>query len=166
MRKYFETCKTIEEVKREYKKLAMEFHPDRPTGDLEEMKTINNLYEFYFNKYKNIHENIKTGETEQAKTETTETSNEFINIINQIINFEGIEIKVVGTWIWVTGNTKPIKDTLKGLGFFYNGKRDLTLWQKKPSDDVAKHRGSKDTTAQLESKYGCERISTNPRARI
>ena len=159
-RKYFETCLNIEELKREYKKLALQFHPDRPSGDLEQMKIINNLYEFYFNRLKNIHENIKTGENTTSKTESKETAYEFMEIINQLINFEGIEIKVIGTWIWVTGNTKPIKDTLKSLHFFYNGKRDITLWQRKPLEDVEKHRYSKESTEQIEKKYGCEKIVT------
>lgn len=38
--KYFNNPKTLEELKKQYKKLVMENHPDKG-GDLEKMKAIN-----------------------------------------------------------------------------------------------------------------------------
>ena len=37
--KYFESCKTLDELKAEYRRLAMANHPDRG-GDVETMKQI------------------------------------------------------------------------------------------------------------------------------
>lgn len=42
--KYFENLETMEEVKKQYRKLAMKFHPDKG-GDEEIFKAINNEYE-------------------------------------------------------------------------------------------------------------------------
>jgi DnaJ-class molecular chaperone len=43
--KWFNECKTIEEVKAEYKKLAKQYHPDLG-GDTATMQEINKAYAF------------------------------------------------------------------------------------------------------------------------
>lgn len=45
--KYFTNCKNLEELKKEYRRLAMIHHPDRG-GDVEIMKAINNEYDMMF----------------------------------------------------------------------------------------------------------------------
>ncbi len=45
--KYFAQCKNLEELKKEFRRLAMIHHPDRG-GDAEIMKTINNEYDAVF----------------------------------------------------------------------------------------------------------------------
>ena len=42
---------------------------------------------------------------------------ELEKIISQILHFEDIIIEVVGSWIWLSGETKVIKDTLKNIVF-------------------------------------------------
>lgn len=42
--KYFASCRTLDELKKEYRRLAMLNHPDRG-GDEETMKAINNEYD-------------------------------------------------------------------------------------------------------------------------
>ena len=36
---------------------------------------------------------------------------------------EDIKIEVIGFWIWISGNTFPIKDRLKEIGFLYSGNK-------------------------------------------
>lgn len=49
--KYFNTCHTLDELKKEYRRLAMENHPDRG-GDAETMKAINAEYDNLFPLFK------------------------------------------------------------------------------------------------------------------
>jgi len=127
--KYFNNCKSIEELKKEYKKLAFANHPDR-NGDLEVMKAINVEYEKALN-------NLKINGS-KADKESTEVASEFIEIINNIINLEGLVIEIVGNWIWITGNTKEHKEVLKANGFYYASKKKA--WYLKPSDYKSKSR--------------------------
>lgn len=68
--KYFKNVKDLKDLKKQFKKLAMEYHPDRPNGNAEIMKIVNNEYDELFPIYKNK-ESIKTNETAES------TRNEF-----------------------------------------------------------------------------------------
>lgn len=144
--KYFENCKSIEELKKEYKKLAFQNHPDRG-GNTETMQTINAEYEKVLN-------NLKLNGNKTDK-QSQEVASDFIEIINNIINLEGLTIEIVGNWIWVTGDTKQHKDTLKTSGFWYASKKKA--WYFKPSDYVAKSRKHYSLN-EIKAKYGSTKI--------
>lgn len=105
MLKWFKTAHSIEEVKRIYRQLCKEYHPDIHGAATEEMmKEINAEYERAFNHFKNIHESAEDStKTYKAKTETTETAAEFMNIINALIKCEGLGFKWASkkkAWYW------------------------------------------------------------------
>ena len=158
MNKYFTNCNCIEQLKKEYKKLALMYHPDRPTGNLETMKMINSEYSLLFPLLKNKHEKINEDGTTEMYTSTTGTSEdagEFINIINDLIKYTDITVSIVGSWLWVEGNTKPIKDILKKYKFFWNSKR--TLWQLKPQEDkYKKYKNSSKSDDEIKNMFGCK----------
>ena len=108
--KYFNNCKTLDELKAEYRRLVKVNHPDRG-GDLETMKAINNEYEARFEVLKRQH-----NETHDEEHQTTETAAEFIEIINALLKLDGLEVELCGAWLWIGGNTREHKEELKALG--------------------------------------------------
>ncbi len=107
---YFKNCDCIEELKKQYRELCFKYHPDisKEANANEIMKKVNSEYDRLFDKLKNVFKNQK-GKIYTDSNPVSETPEEFRNIINVLIGLEGVEIELMGRWIWVSGNTKPHK---------------------------------------------------------
>ncbi len=142
--KFFNNCKTLEEVKKLYKKLALEHHPDKG-GNTETMQTINTEYAFICAK-------LLKGEnlTDEQINEEMNLSEELRQAIEQIIHLPGITIEVVGYYIWVTGNTYPVRNELKSAKFVYHGTKECWYY----ANAKFKVRGGKKTLEEIKAKYG------------
>ena len=156
--KYFTNCKTAEELKKEYRKLAKQLHPDLG-GDTEEFKIMQNEYEIMWERLKNIHTN-SNGET--YTKETTETPQEFINIINVLTSFNDIEVEICGSWIWVSGNTKLHKEILKNLKFRYAHKKQAWYYHTEPY----RKKGKRELTLdEIRDMFGSEKYQSKQEKR-
>lgn len=74
--KWFNNPETLEDLKKQYKRLAFQNHPDRG-GKTSDMQEINAEYEDLFSRLKDVHKNAQ-GEFYTARTATTETATEFM----------------------------------------------------------------------------------------
>lgn len=128
--RYFTDCKTAEELKKAYRTWAKKLHPDLG-GNAEEFKVMQAEYERMWERLKNVHKTAK-GKTYTAKTETAETPQEFITIINVLIKLEGVQTEICGNWIWCSGNTMTHKHTLKHLGFKWAHKKKAWYYHTEP----------------------------------
>ena len=155
---YFSNCKTIEEAKRLYHKLAVANHPDLG-GSLEIMQAINNEYDIIAERLKNIHES-STGEQYTTEQNSNEIPADFRDLINKLIHLDGLNIELVGRWIWLTGNTFFHKDTIKSLNFKYASTKKAWYWHSL-EDSTANRK--KMSLEQIKEKYGCTAFQTNSR---
>jgi hypothetical protein len=57
---------------------------------------------------------------------------EKIKELQDNIRLEGLQIEICGTWLWVTGKTFQVKESLKELGFRYSS--DKLSWYYRQSD--------------------------------
>ncbi len=126
--KYFQTCNTIEELKKEYRRLAQINHPDNG-GNPEKMKIINCEYEKEFNRLKDIHNKAAADDTTGQKRKMNETAAEYMEVIQKIIAFSGIIIELCGSWVWVSGNTYEYKNAFKAAGFRWASKKKMWYWR-------------------------------------
>jgi curved DNA-binding protein CbpA len=77
---------TIEEAKRQYHRLCLRWHPDRPDGDLKAMQQVNAEWDYLRKHNYNVHESadgsIYTDWTQDTPDDVTEM---FVEIIEQLI---------------------------------------------------------------------------------
>ena len=149
MTNYFANCNTLEELKKAYRKLAIANHPDKG-GDPEVMKAINAEYEIAFNRVKNIHINSKG---EEYTKETNEAPDEFINIINELVKMQGVVIEIIGSFLWLSGNTKDYKEQIKALGFKWSSNK--MMWYKSP-EGYRKHSRKNFDINEIRNMFGSE----------
>ena len=161
---YILNVTTLEELKKEYKRLAMQYHPDLG-GDTEIMKAINNEYDYLFELLKFTHKN-KDGEyytkenTQDAAAETPEVWKDIINSLIQLHMID-VTVEVIGSFLWISGNTKPYKDQLKALKFKWSTNK--SAWYLAPDG----YRKSSKLTFNLDdisSYYGSSKINTEDRS--
>jgi hypothetical protein len=109
---YFNECSTIDHVKSVYMTLAKIHHPGKG-GDLAIMQAINNEFSFATAK-------IARGEnlTDDEINDLIAENEKYRLALNAIICVSDINIELVGSTIWVTGNTYSCRATLKAAGFY------------------------------------------------
>jgi len=149
---FFSNCHTIEEIKKRYRKLAQKFHPDHGGGDGETMKQINLQYE----KFKNVKFKGYNHETKKEYSTTFDPFDGYREIIDKLINLEGITIELCGTWLWVGGNTKPNKEYLSEIGLKYSSKKIMWYWH--PGSFRKKSKKNM-TIDEIRNKYGSETVN-------
>lgn len=153
---YFAQCNTLEEVKQLYRQLAKEHHPDKG-GNLETMQAINNQYS------RAIATIAKGGKFTEAEAEAEILKAEaYQQAVNKVVNLEGIKIELVGSWIWITGNTKPYASILKSepSKFIWPKKKtDTSAWFFRTDEFKTSNKGQKMTLDQIRGKYGSQTIT-------
>lgn len=150
------TIRTLEELKKAYHRLCLQLHPDVGGSD-DEMKILNAEYELLFERVKNIHFN-KDGET--YKKETQETPEEFQWLIAELLKLDGIEIEIIGCFVWISGDTKPNKERLKELGFRWHSKKKC--WYKSPAG-YRRWGGSEYSMDEIRMMYTTIKVNRNQR---
>lgn len=120
---YFSNCETVAEVKSLYRRLAFKNHPDRG-GDTKTMQEINAEYHA---KLKSLNGFSSVGNDGKRHTYyyRQAVEQELIDKIYQLLalKMQGVTVELIGTWIWIHGETKIHKDKLKNLKCKWHGKR-------------------------------------------
>ena len=159
---YFKNVNTLEELRKQYKELLKQYHPDNPNGSTEATQQINAEYDKLFKLLKNKHES-KEPEAE-SKHASDNMKWDFAEdaalreILQKVIHFENIVIELCGSWIWISGNSYQYKDELKEIGFKWASQKKQWYWhsesyRKKGTrplsmDDIRSYYGSTEFRAE------------------
>lgn len=149
--KFLKNIKTLDELKKEYKKLALKLHPDRG-GNVKDMQILNSEYDI-----------LKDKLSKENLEEAIDIDDNFKEIINTLIKYDDLEIEIIGTWIWIGGNTKTIKETLKELNFRWH--KTKKLWFFNPTGIYKRSRKNYQLD-EIREKYGSKKIKKENKEKI
>ena len=152
---YFHNITTLEELRKAYHRLALQFHPDRG-GSEETMKAINNEFE-------RLSDRLISGNmdfTEARKAYETQVSEEIMEAINAVINLPGLIIEIIGSWVWLTGNTYEHREAIKEAHFKFSRQKLAWYWH---SGEYHKRNGKTNSLEEVRAFWGSETVQTNPK---
>ena len=121
--KYFTNIRTLDELKAAYRRLALKYHPDMG-GSTEIMQEINNEHDALFEQLKRQH-NASADEYHQ----TTETAEEFREILAVLLGLPGLTVELCGSWLWISGETRQHKEALKAAGCRWSSNKKMWYWR-------------------------------------
>ncbi|HAQ19586.1 MAG TPA: hypothetical protein DCR40_10200 [Prolixibacteraceae bacterium] len=150
--KFFEGVKTLDELRKEYRRLAFLYHPDKG-GDTAIMQVINDLYDRLSRKLINSN----TDFSEARKEYEQQVSEEMRERLDRIICLPDITIELIGSWIWITGNTFAVRETLKGEGYRFSHPKTAWYWHK---GEYFKKSGKIMSMEDMRDAWGCEQVES------
>jgi curved DNA-binding protein CbpA len=140
-------------IKKAYRKACSQYHPDRNPAGLEMMKLVNQAYD----ELKDL-----SGKEEIGEKDISSYGEDIFNALSQVIHLN-LDVEVCGSWVWLHGDTKPHKDTIKAAGFMWAPKK--ALWYYRPSDYKSMGRG-KFTMDEIRNTHGSEKVTAKERNKL
>jgi len=141
---------SLADAKKGYRAQSLKFHPDVNPSGLQVMKMINAAWDYLKTQAGPF--NVATEEPDNANY-----ADDVSEALNKIINCVGIDIEICGTWVWVSGDTKTNKDSLKAAKFRYSGSKKM--WYYAPKASPKRFRGKQFTIGEIREAHGSKRVS-------
>ena len=142
---------TQETIKQAYRDSCKKFHPDlNPMAGEEMIKLLNNAYDA-LRDYKAENFAFVEGDVE------LEFGEKINNAIKILSGLDGVTVEICGSWVWVSGNTYPVKNTLKESGFKFAPQKKS--WYFRPENWTSASRGAVDLE-KIRDLYGSTVIKT------
>lgn len=165
--KYFNNINTLEELRKQYKELLKKFHPDNPNGSTESAQEINAEYDKLFQILKDKHDSKADSQGYKSSYEDMrynfEEDEKLREILSKIITFTGINIEIIGNWIWIDGDTYSYKDEVKAMGFKWA--REKKKWYFH-TEAFRKKSHKKLSIDDIRNYYGSTEVETEGRKRL
>ena len=137
----------INEAKKIYKNLARKLHPD-VGGSTEAFKLLQEVYNSV------LEQGASVGEDAEYDLELE-------RVISKILHYENLIIEVVGSWIWLSGETRAIKEVLKELKFKWASKKKQWYY-----GEMKGRNPKQKSMDDIKAKYGCTRVKTKVNKKV
>ena len=153
MNNWFSGCASVAAIKTRYRELAKRYHPD-VTHDKSTTPIMQEINAAYHSALESVDGQSYRGDDQQEHTYHYNSSVEQA-IMDKIVellklHMPDVRILLVGTWVWVLGDTRPHKEALKELGLWWNGRREAWSYHVGPW----RGRASSASLAGLATTYG------------
>ena len=143
----------LEDLTAAYRLLAKKYHPDINPDGAEIMKSVNaamDLLRATVGKW-----SIRSFCDDGAPS----IDEELAAIYAKLRLLPGIKIEVCGGWLWITGDTKPVKDYIKAAGLRFSANKSAWYWHPAGYRKRTKNRFSMD---QVRTMWGSQDLESEP----
>jgi len=144
---------TEKELKKAKKNLALKFHPDRNKNGAELMKAVNAAYDFLITNLDKINL-FKSNDVSHSYNYGEEMN----TVLNVLSGLNGVIFEVIGNWIWISGETKAHKDSLKELGCKWASKKKQ--WFYRPEEHKSRFNRKDHSMDEIRTMYGTSGTKT------
>lgn len=151
MYKWFAEVTTIEELRKRYRELLKQYHPDNDGGSVEVTQEINAEYDRLF-------ADLSKENSTDGQSYTQEENEQFKAVLNAISGFN-MTVQIIGEWIWAF-DSYAYKDRLKALGFRYAPKKKAWTWH---SGEYRRFHKKEVPLSHIKAKYGCQTVRSQSR---
>ncbi|MDP1666874.1 MAG: DnaJ domain-containing protein [Methylobacter sp.] len=130
-----------EAIKTAYRKVCIKYRPNKNPAGLKMMKAVNAAYRF-------LKETAYNGAEHPIQEEVNTDFGDMLNdAINAVIGLDGVSIEICGAWVWLFGNTRAHKESIKASGYRWDNKK--AAWYFRPTDSKNRNKGD----------WGMEKVS-------
>ena len=150
----FFTASNLNELKSQYRKLAFSLHPD--TGG--DAKTFSNMKSEYEMLFKTLKDKAYEADPEHNEKWASDLDDGYMKIIDLLVHLADINIELCGGWLWLTGDTKSVKDQLKACGCYWAHQKKMWYWR--PSDYNCRHNRRAHSMEYIRGKYGSQKVKS------
>lgn len=154
--KFFQDVKTTQELKERYLQLAKKYHPDRG-GDAETMKAINSEWDDVRKHFERAGKFGKFG-VEPGEEKPFDIPEGLREVIERLVVLTGVTIEICGRWIWVRGDTKQHRHTLKQIGCFWSSGKKAWYWR--PADCPGIFTRGRMKMDEIRERFGSQKVDT------
>ncbi len=155
--KWFKNPSTMEELRKQYRKLMKENHPD-VGGTEEAAKEINAEYDRLY-AILSRQETQERPQREQEYNDTTEDKaaedRAIRAVLDALVNVNAT-VEIVGCWVWVSEGSYPYRELLKSLGFKFAPKKKAWCWH---YGEYRRHHKKEVTMDEIRQKYGSQKVN-------
>lgn len=161
---YFKSPKNVTELKQQFKKLVLRYHPDRGGTD-QDIIHIKNQYQILLRNLKAQEPQPETDyeKERQAEYEKADPNDmTFQDIITTLVKFPDLTIEIIADWIWLeTPKTDYQQYTklIKELKFRWSKSKKLWYWF--PGIESKKKLRFSTPQEEIRAKYGSRRFKTS-----
>ena len=155
--KWFKGVKTIEELRKMYRELLKEYHPDNG-GNVSDMQEINSEYDVLFKRISASYGEEKTADNQSYTYDKDEENKAFKEVLSKIININA-DIEIIGLWVWIHGGYE-YRELLKSTGFRYAPKKKCWCWH---YGEYHRHSKKEVSLDDIRIKYGSQKVKNKAR---
>lgn len=82
-----------------------------------------------------------------------QNAEKIIEITNTLLPL-GLRCELCGCWLWISGDTKPHKNTIKDLGCRWSPNKSMWYWRPADHRVVYRRKGKERDMMEIRAKYG------------